>query len=74
MLADPGNLDAGGGGMSAFLRIAAWMIAVALVVPTTSKPERSNIGLVPTNAMVRSIRPGGSTGCDSTAGAPWAAA
>jgi len=37
-------------------------LAVAPVVPTTRNPARSNIDFVPTNAMVRSIRPGGSTG------------
>ena len=49
-------------------------LATAPVLPTTRNPARSNIDLVPTNAMVRSIRPGGSTGCASTAGAPWEAA
>lgn len=49
-------------------------LATASVVPRTRKPVRSNIDLVPTNAMVRSIRPGGSTGWASTAGAPCEAA
>jgi hypothetical protein len=49
-------------------------LATASVVPTTRNPARSNIPLVPTNAMVRSIRPGGSTGNASTAGAPCEAA
>ena len=45
-------------------------LATASVVPTTRNPARTNIALVPTNAIVRSIRPGGSTGWASTAGAP----
>jgi hypothetical protein len=45
-------------------------LATALVVPTTRNPPRSNIDLVPTNAMVRSIGPGEATGRASTAGAP----
>ncbi len=49
-------------------------LAVASVVPTTRNPARANIDFVPTNAMVRSIRPGGSTGYASTAGAPCDAA
>nr|WP_235543866.1 hypothetical protein [Phycicoccus sp. Soil803] len=32
------------------------LLATAAVVPTTENPFRSNIALVPTNAMVRSIR------------------
>ncbi len=48
------------------------LLATASVVPTTSKPAFSNIERVPTNAIVVSIRPGGSTGCASTAGAPLA--
>lgn len=36
-------------------------LATASVVPTIRNPARSNIDLVPTNAIVRSIRPGGST-------------
>ncbi len=35
---------------------------MASVVPMTRNSARSNIDLVPTNAMVRFIRPGGSTG------------
>ena len=51
------------------------LLATASVVPITVKPVFSNIALVPTNAMVRSIRVSpGSTGCASTAGAPLAAA
>ena len=36
-------------------------LATASVVPMTRNPARTNIALVPTNAMVRSIRPAGST-------------
>ena len=36
--------------------------ATALVAPTTPKPHLSNIDRVPTKAIVRSIRPSGSTG------------
>ena len=50
------------------------LLATASVVPTTEKPAFSNIERVPTNAIVVSIRPCGSTGCASTAGAPLAAA
>jgi hypothetical protein len=47
------------------------LLAVASVLPTTTKPAFSNIARVPTNAIVRSILPGpGSTGWLSTAGAP----
>ena len=46
-------------------------LATASVVPTTEKPAFSNIERVPTNAIVVSIRPFGSTGCASTAGAPF---
>jgi hypothetical protein len=49
-------------------------LATASVVPMTRNPARSNIDLVPTNAMVRSIRPGGSAECASTAGAQCEAA
>ena len=50
-------------------------LATASVVPTTSNPAFSNIERVPTNAIVVSIRfPFGSTGCASTAGAPFDAA
>jgi len=38
------------------------LLAVACVLATTRKPARSNMGLVPTKAIVKSIRPGGSTG------------
>jgi hypothetical protein len=39
------------------------LLAIAAVLPTTSKPTFSNIARVPTNAIVRSIRPEpGSTG------------
>ena len=44
-------------------------LATASVVPSTWNPSRTNIAMVPTNAMVSSIRPAGSTGCASTAGA-----
>jgi hypothetical protein len=50
------------------------LLATALVVPMTRKPAFWNIDRVPTNAMVVSIRPGGSTGYASTAGAPRALA
>ena len=38
------------------------LLATASVVPTFSKPAGSNIDLVPTKAIVVSIRPCGSTG------------
>ena len=44
--------------------------ATASDMPITSKPTRSNIARVPTNAIVVSILPRGSTGYASTAGAP----
>ena len=50
------------------------LLATASVVPTTSNPAFSNIERVPTKAIVVSIRPCGSTGCASTAGAPLASA
>ena len=46
------------------------LLATASVVPMTWNPARSNIARVQTNAMVVSMRPGGSTGCASMAGAP----
>lgn len=44
------------------MTIRGSLLATASVVPTTSKPCGSNIARTPTKAMVRSIRPGGSTG------------
>ena len=49
-------------------------LATASVVPMTRNPARSNMARVPTNAMVVSMRPSGSTGWASTAGAPREAA
>lgn len=59
-----GRSSAGGDPQDSTRRITSRgiLLATASVTPITSNPACANIDRVPTKAMVRSIRPSGSTG------------